>query len=91
MYFLYVVYQTLSIFYTIVEYAFLIRAVLSWFMNEEGLIYSLCVVLTEPIIVPMRCILERFHLFEDLPIDMSFFFSCILIYILHFALPTVTL
>ncbi len=59
----------------------LVRAVLSWF--GPGRAYEILVMLTEPIVYPVRIVVERFVKNDALPIDISFFAAYILIYLLE--------
>ena len=61
-----------------------IRAILSWLpMLEENSITDFIYQVTEVVIYPVRCILERFPVFTSLPIDLSFFVTFILLSILQ--------
>ncbi|MBR5220933.1 MAG: YggT family protein [Clostridia bacterium] len=61
-----------------------IRAILSWFpMLEENSITDFIYQVTEVVIYPVRCILERFEIFTALPLDLSFFVTFILLSILQ--------
>ena len=61
-----------------------IRAILSWLPMLEGnslteFIYQV----TEVVIYPVRCVLERFEALAALPLDLSFFVTFILLSILQ--------
>ena len=63
-----------------VEICFLIRAVLSWFpIREDHPILLLVAMITEPIVAPVRALLDRLGWFRNLPIDMSFFVAYLLL------------
>ena len=69
------------------EIAMLLRAILSWFpINEENAFSNLLYCITEPVIMPVRALLEKLGWFQDLPLDMSFFFTYILISIVSMLL-----
>lgn len=68
---------------TLLELAFFLRAVLSWFPIEENLFTDILYRLTEPFVYPIRRLLDRFRLFQNLPIDMSFLFAVILLMLLN--------
>lgn len=81
--FLYILQMTLSTLLGALEMMMLGRAVLSWLpIDPDGPLNRFLHAMTEPIIYPVRLLLERFDLFQGLPIDMSFFFTFILISIL---------
>ncbi|MBR5445475.1 MAG: YggT family protein [Clostridia bacterium] len=75
--------MTLSVLLSALEFLMLARAILSWFpMNEDNPLPRFLHAVTEPVIAPVRALLEQLNLFQGLPIDMSFFFTFILISIL---------
>jgi uncharacterized protein YggT (Ycf19 family) len=60
------------------------RALLSWFpFDEDSAVLRFLAAATEPFILPVRAILERFEFFASSPLDMSFFITFILISILQ--------
>ena len=64
----------------ILEICFLIRAVLSWFpVREDNPILAFVAMVTEPIIAPVRALFDRMGWFRNLPIDISFFVSYLLL------------
>lgn len=80
---LYILSSTLSLLLSILELLMLGRAILSWFpIDEDSALVQFLYGITEPVIYPVRMLLERFDLFQGLPIDMAFFFTFILINIL---------
>ena len=59
------------------------RAILSWLpLEEENPVENFLFSLTEPVIAPVRALIDRFGWFEGLPIDMSFFITFILLSVL---------
>ena len=70
----------------------LIRAILSWFpVDEESKLLRFVYCATEPIIIPIRGLLNRLDFFANMPIDISFMVAYLLISIVGFMLPTVHL
>lgn len=66
----------------------LIRAVTSWLpIDEEGVLVRFIYVCTEPFIVPVRALLEKLNLFQNIPIDISFFVTFMLMSIIQLILP----
>ncbi len=64
----------------ILEICMLIRAVLSWFpIRDDNPILSFVHMVTEPIVAPVRALFERMGWFRNLPIDISFFVSFLLL------------
>jgi len=81
---IYLITATLSFLLSALQFAMLARAILSWFpMDEDNAIVGFLYAVTEPVIMPVRALLERFGWFEGLPIDMSFFFTFILLSMLR--------
>ncbi len=66
-----------------IEVAFLLRAVLSWFQDGSGdfisAAYEVAYSFTEPFVIPMRMLLDRFQFARGMPIDIAFFFTFLLI------------
>lgn len=80
---LYILQMTLSVLLGALEMLMLARAILSWFpMDGDNALIRFLHGMTEPVIYPVRVLMERLNLFQGLPIDMSFFFTFILISIL---------
>ena len=76
----YVLIQCLVIFIDILSLAMLVRAVLSWFiMGEPSKIGAFLFVVTEPVILPIRALCNRFGWFRGLPIDMPFLLTMVLL------------
>ena len=76
----YVLVQCLVIFLDILSLAMLARAVLSWFtMGEQTRIGAFLYVVTEPLIMPIRNLCNRFGWFQGLPLDMPFLFTVVLL------------
>lgn len=71
---------------TVVQFAMLIRAILSWFPIDNKFVDFLHAI-TEPFIIPVRMLFEKMNWFTGLPIDLSFFFTYILISIILIFLP----
>ena len=68
----------------VVFLAMFVRAILSLFMvSEDNKIFMLAFTVTEPFIIPVRMLCERFGWFQGLPIDMSFMITSMLIIIIR--------
>lgn len=81
---LYVITATLRFLISAIQFLMLARAIISWLpIEEDNPIVTFLYAVTEPVIYPVRCIIERFGWFEGMPIDMSFFFTFILLSILE--------
>ena len=60
------------------------RAVISWIpIDEDHPIINFLYAVTEPVIMTVRIVLEKFGLFEGMPIDMAFLITFILLSIIE--------
>ncbi len=76
----YIVLQTLIWFISLISFGMLMRAVLSWFSTgEPSKLGSFLYVLTEPIIMPIRALCDRFGWFRGMPFDMPFLITMLLL------------
>ncbi len=81
---LYVVGATVRIIVYVLQFLMLGRAILSWLpLDEDNPIENFLYMVTEPVIAPVRALIERFGWFEGLPIDMSFFITFILLSVIQ--------
>ncbi len=63
------------------------RAVMSWFqIDEESPLFAFAYAVTEPVIAPIRALLERFEFVASSPIDISFFVAFLLLSVLQILL-----
>ena len=51
----------------------LLRAVLSWFVEEDNAILGFVTMMTEPIVAPFRALFDRFGWFQNSPLVVPFF------------------
>ena len=80
----YIVTATVSFLIAAIQFLMLMRAIISWIPFEEDhplvtFLYSV----TEPVIMPVRAVINRLGLFEGLPIDMSFLITFMLLSVLE--------
>lgn len=67
----------------IVQTAMFLRAILSWFIpDENNRLVQFLIVITEPFIIPVRVLLEKLNLFQNTPIDVSFFITYLLLWVI---------
>lgn len=84
--------SAVRLFLTIEQLLFLARAILSWlFMAEDGAIPNFLHAMTEPLILPVRALLNRFEAIRDFPIDIAFLVTVMLMSVIQMLLPTVYL
>jgi YggT family protein len=76
---LYVIVQCLLLFLDVISVAMLARAILSWVtMGEQSKLGAFLYVVTEPLIMPVRNLCNRFGWFQGLPLDMPFLITMVL-------------
>ena len=64
--------------------AMLVRAILSWFdPMREGKFSAFLLVLTEPVIFPVRALCEHMNWFEGIPLDIPFLITVLLLALLQ--------
>ena len=81
---LYVVAATVRFLLAAIQFLMLARAIISWLpFEEDHPIVTFLVAVTEPVIMPVRAVIERLGLFEGMPIDMSFLITFMLLSILE--------
>lgn len=81
---LYVVSQVVYLAVVLMSFMIMLRAIMSWFItDDDNRIYNFLIAVTEPLIIPIRSILERFEFFRQLPIDMSMFFTMLILSIIQ--------
>lgn len=69
-----------DLFLTVLLFAMLARALMSFFMmGEESKLSLVLYYFTEPFILPVRKLFEKLGLFQGTPMDVSFFFATLLI------------
>ena len=79
---LYIFAQIVNLLFVVIEVAMLVRAIASWIPGASGTWLDLVYMITEPIIAPVRALLEKVPMFKSSPIDFSFMIAYFLIIIL---------
>lgn len=87
----YTVAESVQLFLSFLMLAMFLRAILSWFYEPNAPILSFFTVVTEPFILPFRYILVKLNLLQDSPIDFSSLIAYLVIFLVSYALPTITL
>lgn len=77
----YILIQFVSIFLDVISIAMLVRVILSWFQMGEGQssVGQFLYVVTEPFVMPLRALCERLGWFRNIPVDMPFLITMILL------------
>ena len=87
--FIYVVTKLVSVFLGAEQLLMMFRAVLSWLpVDEDSNISNFHFAMTEPVIYPVRMLLDRFEGLDEFPIDLSFIISFMLLSLVQMLLPT---
>ena len=77
---LYVIVQFVLIFIDVLSIAMFVRAILSWFtMGEQTKLGTFMYVVTEPVIMPIRALCNRFGWFQGIPLDMPFLITMVIL------------
>ncbi len=67
-----VVYRTISIVFTIIEFAILARVLISWLpVPRENRLIQMLYTITEPILAPIRALIERSAFGKNMMFDFS--------------------
>ena len=73
---------TVCVLLSAIQLAMMARAILSWFPIEPNGITHFLDVVTEPVIYPIRKLFEKMNWFQNIPLDMSFMATFMLLSIL---------
>ena len=82
----YVLVSFVVLFIDVLTLAMLVRAILSWFFDGDGVIIRFLYVFTEPAIMPLRKLFYKMNWFQDSPIDISYGMTCILLTLIQLLL-----
>ena len=87
---LYVITKCVSVFLAILQLLMMFRAIISWLpIDEDSNLANFLYAMTEPVIYPVRLLLDRFEATSDLPIDISFIVAFILLSVIQMLLPVI--
>ena len=73
---------TVSVTLVTLQLAMTARAILSWFPIEPNKFTTFLNIITEPIVYPVRKLFEKMNWFQNIPLDMSFMATYLIISIL---------
>ncbi|MBO4264721.1 MAG: hypothetical protein J5922_01405 [Clostridia bacterium] len=71
----------------VLQFAMIVRALGGIFFDEESVILGVSTTISEPIVMPVRMVCEKAHLFTDSVLDIPFMIAYILIAVLRTFLP----
>ncbi len=81
---LFIVIRCALLFLDIIELLMLVRMIFSWiFMDNQTKFGTFLFVATEPVILPIRALCDRFGWFRGLPLDIPFFITALLLMLLR--------
>ncbi len=80
----YVVVRCAVLFIDVIDLAMFVRAIMSWiFIENQTKFGAFLYVVTEPVIMPVRALCEKFGWFRGVPVDMPFFITVILLLVVR--------
>ena len=74
--------ETVCVLLSAIQLAMMARAILSWFPMESNKITHFLDVVTEPVVYPVRKLFEKMNWFQNIPLDMSFMATFMILSIL---------
>ena len=83
---LYVLVNFVLVFIDVISWCMCIRAILSWISNGEGRLMRFLYTITEPAIMPMRKLFYKLNWFQGIPIDMSYMFTYVVLFLIQLLL-----
>ena len=75
--------STVSIIFMVLETARFLRAILSWFIMDGNRFTDVLYAFTEPVILPVRLLFEKFGWGSGLPIDIPFMVTFLLLSVVN--------
>lgn len=86
----YIISNTVLTIIVVMQVLLLVRALVSWLpIDQESKVCTFLYAATEPVIVPVRLILDRFESIQRLPVDLSVLATMIILSVLTTLLPRV--
>lgn len=83
---IYILTATVRLCLLVLRLAMLARALFSFFPAEDNAFTSLLTFITEPVIYPIRALCSRFGIGDDLPVDVPFFITFIILSVISAAI-----
>lgn len=82
--------KCVQILLDIVSLSMMVRAIMPIFADvEESGFYALTVAITEPFVAPVRFLFAKLNIGQDTPVDMAFFATFIILWVLGIFLPVI--
>lgn len=87
---LYLLAKSVRIFLDVISLAMMVRVILPLFADvESSPIFALTVAITEPIVIPVRILLQKLGIGQNTPIDMGFMATYLILFIIDLFLPAI--
>lgn len=87
---IYVITGFVNYFIIALQFLMMARALSSWLpMREDSALNNFLYAVTEPVVIPVRMLLERFEAVRNMPIDISFFVAMLMLMLIQMLLPPV--
>lgn len=80
---LYVLVNFVMIFIEIISFAMMLRAIISWFFEGDGVLVRFLFVITEPAIMPLRKLFYKMNWFQEIPVDMAYSFTFLALFLIQ--------
>ncbi len=77
--FIFILKSTAVALIDVLDIAFFLRAILSWFPLDENAVTEVLYRMTEPFILPIRLLFYKLNWFQRMPLDMSFLFTVLIL------------
>ncbi len=79
--------STVQLFISALMFLLCIRAVMGIFAEEDSKLLVFSSVVTEPVVAPVRKLLSKISFLDEMPIDLSFLTTCLILMFIQSALP----
>ena len=76
---LYILVRFVVVFFDAALLAFFARMIVSLFTMGEGKLYLILYYFTEPFVLPVRAVCEKFGWFTGIPLDIPFFIASLIL------------
>ena len=86
----YVFQSMIVILIDVLLFAMFVRAILSWFdPMQEWRLSGFLIMITEPVIMPVRMLCEKKRWFEGVPLDIPFMLSWLILMLIQFVVQVI--
>ncbi len=82
LYLIYLIMNSVLLFLSAISVMIIIRVLYPLFALEEGAAFSFVYATTEPIVMPVRAVLDRSEVFSSIPVDFSGVFAFVILFLI---------